>query len=94
MIFGCRSRGARREFSHPAFTGISRRHLHLLRTELRVVWLAGREGRLHARRGGHRRRAAGAGRRVTLRWYCLDSNANKYVYTNACNSGNNYQNWS
>lgn len=55
-------------FSHPAFTGISRRHLHLLRTELRVVWLAGREGRLYARRGGRQRRAAGAGRRVTL-WF-------------------------
>ncbi|MFI2652743.1 transposase family protein [Micromonospora fulviviridis] len=33
-----------------------------------MAWLSGREGRLHARRGGHRRRAAGAGRRLTLRF--------------------------
>ncbi|TYC21918.1 IS5/IS1182 family transposase [Micromonospora sp. MP36] len=55
--------------SHPAFTGISRRHLRLLRAEVYPVWLAGREGRLHARRGGQRRRrAAGAGRRLILRF--------------------------
>ncbi|OJF13358.1 hypothetical protein BG844_15660 [Couchioplanes caeruleus subsp. caeruleus] len=40
-------RWARRVFSNYAFTGISRRHLHLLVTELRPAWRAGREGRLH-----------------------------------------------
>ena len=55
-------------FSHPVFIGISRRHLHLLVTELRPAWLAGREGRLHTRRGGQRRRAPGAGRRPRLRF--------------------------
>jgi hypothetical protein len=55
-------------FSHPVFIGVSRRHLHLLVTELRPAWLAGREGRLHARRGGQRRRAAGAGRHPRLRF--------------------------
>ena len=55
-------------FSHYAFIGISRRHLHLLVTELRPAWLAGREGRLHARRGGSRLRVAGAGRRPRLRF--------------------------
>lgn len=59
---GCRCGGAPRVFSHYAFTGISRRHLHLLVVELRPAWSAAREGRLHARRGAHRRRAAGAGR--------------------------------
>jgi hypothetical protein len=61
-------RWARRVFSHYAFIGISRRHLHLLVAELRPGWLAGREGRLHSRRGRSRRRAAGAGRRFTLRF--------------------------
>ncbi|MFG3685448.1 transposase family protein [Micromonospora sp. NPDC047740] len=61
-------RWARRVFGHPAFTGISRRHLHLLRAEVFPMWLAGREGRLHARRGGDRLRAACAGRRLTLRF--------------------------
>src|SRR5690349_16396943 len=61
-------RWARRVFSHYSFTGISRRHLHLLVAELRPRWLAGREHRLHSRRGGHRRRAPGAGRRLTLRF--------------------------
>jgi hypothetical protein len=61
-------RWARRVFSHYAFTGVSRRHLHLLVAELRPGWLASREGRLHTRRGGQRRRAAGAGRRPTLRF--------------------------
>lgn len=61
-------RWTRRVFSHPAFTGISRRRLHLLRAELHPAWLAQREGRLHARRGGNRRRAAGAGRPPVLRF--------------------------
>jgi hypothetical protein len=54
-------------FSHYAFTGISRRHLQLLVAELRPAWCAAREGRLYARRGGGRRRAAGAGRPPRLR---------------------------
>ena len=61
-------RWARRVFSHYAFTGISRRHLHLLVAELRPAWWAAREGRLYTRRGGHRRRAAGAGRPLRLRF--------------------------
>jgi hypothetical protein len=54
--------------SHPVFIGVSRRHLRLLVAELRPVWLAGREGRLYMRRGGDRRRAAGAGRWPALRF--------------------------
>lgn len=61
-------RWARRVFSHPVFTGVSRRHLQLLVAELRPAWLAAREGRLHARRRGGRRRAVGAGRRAVLRF--------------------------
>ncbi|WP_280526228.1 transposase [Couchioplanes caeruleus] len=61
-------RWARRVFSHHALTGVSRRHLHLLVAELRPVWRAGREARLHTRRGGCRRRAPGAGRPPTLRF--------------------------
>ena len=61
-------RWARRVLSHPAFTGISRRHLHLLISEVYPVWLARREGWLHTRRGGQRRHAAGAGRCARLRF--------------------------
>ncbi|WP_344142587.1 transposase family protein [Polymorphospora rubra] len=57
---------ARRVFSHPAFTGISGHHLHLLRSELYPLWIAGREGRLHARRGGRRQREAGVGQLPVL----------------------------
>jgi hypothetical protein len=53
-------------FSHPVFIGVSRRHLRLLVAELLPGWRAGREGRLYTRRGGQRRRAAGAGRRPRL----------------------------
>jgi hypothetical protein len=60
-------RWARKAFSHPAFTGISRRHLHLLMAEVRPDWLARREGQLHARRCGQRMRSPGAGRRPVLR---------------------------
>ncbi|MEV4414996.1 hypothetical protein, partial [Catellatospora sp. NPDC049609] len=60
-------RWARRVFSHPVFTGISRRHLRLVLAEVGPAWVAGREGRLHERRGGRRRRAAGAGRPLDLR---------------------------
>jgi hypothetical protein len=57
-------RWARGVFSHYVFTGISGRHLRMLLGELRPGWSAAREGRLHIRRGGHRRRAAvrGGGR--------------------------------
>jgi hypothetical protein len=48
------------------FTGISRHHLRLVLAEVGPAWVAGREGRLHARRGGSRRRAAGTGRRFAL----------------------------
>jgi hypothetical protein len=40
--------------SHPAFTGISRRHLHLLERDVRPDWHTGREGWLPARCGGRR----------------------------------------
>lgn len=57
---------ARAAFAHCAFTGISRNHLGLLLAELQPAWQAAREGRLHARRGRARRRAAGAGRTARL----------------------------
>jgi hypothetical protein len=57
---------ARAAFAHSAFTGISRKHLGLLLAELRPAWRAAHEGRLHARRGRQRQRAAGAGRRPRL----------------------------
>jgi hypothetical protein len=52
---------ARAALSHPAFTGISRQHLGGLIEELAGPWLAQRESDLQERRGGGRRRAAGAG---------------------------------
>jgi hypothetical protein len=57
---------ARAAFAHCAFTGISRNHLGLLLAELRPAWRAAHDGRLHARRGRNRQRAAGAGRRPQL----------------------------
>ncbi|WP_344140813.1 hypothetical protein [Polymorphospora rubra] len=60
------ARWARRAFSHPALTGISGNHLNLLQSRLYPLWIAGREGRLHSRRSGHRQRAAGAGRPLVL----------------------------
>jgi hypothetical protein len=57
---------ARAAFAHSAFTGISRKHLGLLLAELRPAWRSAREGRLHARRGRARQRAAGAGRQPRL----------------------------
>lgn len=56
-----------RVFSHPVFTGISRHYLRLVLAKVGPAWVAGREGRLHARRGARRRRAAGAGRPLELR---------------------------
>jgi hypothetical protein len=48
--------------AHSVFTGISRNHLDRLVTELAVPFHAGREGRLHRRRGDRdRHRWPGAG---------------------------------
>jgi hypothetical protein len=52
---------ARAALSHSVFTGISRNHLDQLVTELDEPFHAAREGWLHRRRGGHRRRWPGAG---------------------------------
>jgi hypothetical protein len=57
---------ARAALSHPAFTGVSRQHLDDLIEELAGPWCALREAALHARRGGKRLRAAGAGPRQEL----------------------------
>lgn len=57
---------ARAALSHPAFTGVSRVHLGGLIEELVGPWQAWRESALHQRRGGKRRRAAGAGRKHEL----------------------------
>src|SRR4051794_4537343 len=66
MIFAVSIRWARGVFGHPAFTGISRRRLRLLECDVRPGWQACREGRLHTRRGGGRRREPGAGRSAVL----------------------------
>jgi hypothetical protein len=52
--------------SHPAFTGVPRAHLGGLIEELAGPCQARRESALHERRGGQRRRAAGAGRKHEL----------------------------
>ncbi|MFF3916290.1 transposase family protein [Streptomyces sp. NPDC001852] len=52
---------ARAACSHPALSGISRAHFGELLKELARRWQAAREAALHERRGGDRRRAAGAG---------------------------------
>ncbi|MFF9869508.1 transposase family protein [Streptomyces sp. NPDC013953] len=57
---------ARAALSHPAFTGLSRAHLDRLIEELAAPWQARRESALRDRRGGSRRRAAGAGRKHKL----------------------------
>jgi hypothetical protein len=57
---------ARTACSHPALSGISRQHLGELIDELAPKWTAVRESALHERRGGGRRRAAGAGRKQKL----------------------------
>ncbi|WP_224392818.1 transposase [Pseudonocardia sp. ICBG1293] len=49
--------------SDPALTGVTRQHLGDLVVELFESWAAQREGRLHDRRGGGRRRVSGAGRK-------------------------------
>jgi hypothetical protein len=52
---------ARAALSNSVFTGISRNHLDQLVTELDEPFHAAREGWLHRRRGGNRRRCPGAG---------------------------------
>lgn len=57
---------ARAACSHPALSGISRAHFGELLEELAPQWGATRESALHERRGGGRRRAAGAGPKQRL----------------------------
>lgn len=57
---------ARTACSHPALSGVSRAHFGDLLQELAPRWTAVRESALHERRGGARRRAAGAGRKQKL----------------------------
>ncbi|MFJ5724077.1 transposase family protein [Streptomyces sp. NPDC093149] len=57
---------ARTACSHPALSGVSRAHFGDLLQELAPRWTAVRESALHERRGGSRRRAAGAGRKQKL----------------------------
>ncbi|MEU6181577.1 transposase family protein [Streptomyces coeruleorubidus] len=52
--------------SHPAFCGLSPTHLGGLIEELAGPWQARRESALRERRGGDRRRQAGAGRKHEL----------------------------
>ena len=60
------SRWDREALTHPALTGLSRQDLTSLITELGATWTAHREKGLRQRRGGDRRRAAGAGARPKL----------------------------
>ncbi|MGW3044800.1 transposase family protein [Kitasatospora sp. NPDC001159] len=57
---------ARAACSHPALSGVSRAHFGELLEELAPRWEASRESALRERRGGDRRRAAGAGPRRRL----------------------------
>jgi hypothetical protein len=57
---------ARAACSHPALAGLSRAHLGELIEELGPKWQAARESALRERRGGARRRAAGAGPKQRL----------------------------
>ncbi|WP_143203697.1 hypothetical protein OG543_24455 [Streptomyces sp. NBC_01178] len=52
---------ARAALSHRALSGISRQHLAELVAELAPAWEAQQESALQERRGGDRRREAGAG---------------------------------
>lgn len=52
---------ARAALSHPAFCGLDRAHLGVLIEELADPWLGRCESGLRERRGGERKRAAGAG---------------------------------
>ncbi len=60
------ARWDREALAHPALTGLSRQDLDSLITELGAPWSAHRESGLRQRRGGDRRRAAGAGARPKL----------------------------
>ncbi|MEU6709829.1 transposase family protein [Streptomyces wuyuanensis] len=60
---------ARAALSHPAFCGVSRQHLGELLEELEPQWQARCEGGRHDRRGGARRRHAGAGPKYTLTFH-------------------------
>jgi hypothetical protein len=57
---------ARAACAHPALSGVSRQHLGELLEELAPKWAAARESVLRERRGGDRRRTAGAGRKQKL----------------------------
>lgn len=57
---------ARAACSHPALSGVSRAHFGELLEELAPQWEAARESALRERRGGERRRAAGAGPKQRL----------------------------
>jgi hypothetical protein len=57
---------ARAACSHPALSGVSRAHCGELLEELAPKWEAARESALRERRGGDRRRAAGAGPKQRL----------------------------
>ncbi|MEV6576276.1 transposase family protein [Streptomyces sp. NPDC051577] len=57
---------ARAACAHPALSGVSHQHLGELIEELAPRWAAARESVLRERRGGNRRRAAGAGRKQKL----------------------------
>jgi hypothetical protein len=61
----------RAAFAHCAFTGISRRHLGLLLTELQPRHHAAREDRLHRDRGRPRLRRPGGGARPSLMFHDL-----------------------
>lgn len=52
---------ARAALTHPAFCGLDRAHLGVLIEELADPWLRRCESGLRERRGGERKRAAGAG---------------------------------
>jgi hypothetical protein len=56
----------RAALSAPVLTGVTRQHLGDLVTELAGPWSEQREGRLYDRRGGQRKRDAGAGRKHRL----------------------------
>ncbi|MFG2332700.1 transposase family protein [Streptomyces sp. NPDC048604] len=57
---------ARAALSHQALSGTSRQHLAELVAELAPEWEAQRESALRERRGGDRRREAGAGSKHRL----------------------------
>jgi hypothetical protein len=57
---------ARTACSHPALSGVSHAYFGELLEELAPKWAAARESSLRERRGGDRRRAAGAGRKQRL----------------------------